>query len=76
MVQNYTTLKDYLIGFTLFKQLLQFANDEIEEEPIKTGKGSKKSINVNKIIINYANEILITKKLIVEKEMSSNGYLV
>lgn len=27
MMQNYNTLKDYFIGFTMFKLMLQFASD-------------------------------------------------
>jgi hypothetical protein len=56
MVQNLTTLKDYLIGFTMFKMLLQFSTDENEEiSSNKIIKAVKKCLNFTKITINYAN---------------------
>jgi len=56
MVQNFNTLKDYFIGFTMFKMLLQFSSDENEEENNrKVVKAGKKTLNFSKIVLNYAN---------------------
>lgn len=56
MSQNFNTLKDYFVGFTTFKLLLQFSNDDnLEVQAVKkAGKISKKCLNFGKITINYA----------------------
>lgn len=77
MMQNYSTLKDYFVGFTMFKLLLQFTSDEVEADPNakKCTKSGKKSLNFGKITINYATELLTLRKLSVMKQTTSDGKL-
>lgn len=49
--------------------------DKSEESSGKKGKISKKSIELEKIILNYYSEILILRKLAVDKEMTPSGKL-
>lgn len=77
MIQNYETLKDYFVGFTMFKLLLQFSSDQVEKDQVvkKSIKPGKKSLNFGKILFNYATELLTLRKLSIIKQTTSEGKL-
>jgi len=76
MMQKFDTLKDYLVGFTMFKLLLQFSSDDDEAENGKRAvKSGKKSINFGKIVLNYATELLTLRKLSIVKQSTADGKL-
>ncbi len=78
MIQNYDTLKDYFVGFTMFKLLLQFSSDQTEKDQVvnkKSAKTGKKSLNFGKIVFNYATELLTLRKLSILKQTTSEGKL-
>lgn len=76
MMQRFDTLKDYLVGFTMFKLLLQFSSDDDEGENGKRAvKSGKKSINFGKIVLNYATELLTLRKLSIVKQSTADGKL-